>query len=328
MHHFAKPISQRQRQAIFMRDRFLLFAIIFLFLWRSPVAAQEQNATLELNNGDAIKCRVVDVWRGEVQFEATSAQQAFEYGETIPLSKIKLIRLDNGQAMTPQQFDAYWNGEEARSSETAPSASSPSPLPVVRASPPPETPLPKEYGPGMRLTQTRVDSSRSSSIGLKLPESPQFDAGQEVAYLEIADLLAASGLAGKLLYEVSAGELHQQHLSASQSELLDALLQSREWALRKQELRDAHALASREFERTVLRDWRKVYEPFQFEPVNEKLAFLEYVQFLHTLNAHKFLNDWEKVERAFDARTVDALLDILNNYDDWYYLYGQELEKN
>lgn len=316
-----------------MRHRFLHFATTVLILWQLPAAAQELEATLELVSGDAIKCRVLDVWRGEVRFEAASTQQAFEYGEILPLNKIKLVRFADGQAMTPQQFEAYWNGEDARPSASDPAAISPQPAPPPSrsnrpSSLPPAEPLPEEYGPGMRLAQATGDTARSSGIGLRLPEPPQSSAGMAVDYVEIADLLAASGLAGKLLYEVSAGELHQRHLSASQTELLDALLQSREWELRKQELRDAHALASREFERTVLRDWRKVYEPFQFEPVNEKLAFLEYVQFLHTLNADKFVNEWENVERAFDARTVAALQDILNNYDDWYYLYGQELEKN
>jgi hypothetical protein len=68
-------------------------------------------------------------------------------------------------------------------------------------------------------------------------------------------------------------------------------------------------------------------EQFQFRPSSRELAFLEFIQFLHLENALHFSEKWEKVENLFGHEAAAALRDILNNYEDWYFLYGQELEK-
>ena len=41
----------------------------------------------------------------------------------------------------------------------------------------------------------------------------------------------------------------------------------------------------------------------------------------------EFLHKWKKIEQVFDRQGHEAIRDILSNYGDWYYLYGQELER-
>ncbi|RIK53920.1 hypothetical protein DCC62_32070, partial [candidate division KSB1 bacterium] len=109
--------------------------------------------------------------------------------------------------------------------------------------------------------------------------------------------------------------------------LVDALLQSRAWAYRKAELREAHLKAYQEFGRIGQGNQQRLREHFNFQASNEMYAFLEFVQFLQAENAQLFTDKWQKVEDIFPEEAANALEDILVNYEDWYYLYGQEIEK-
>ncbi len=291
--------------------------------------AQQEQVTLVLKGGGELRCTVRDIWQGEVYFEAASARDTYKYGEAISLEKIELVRLSRNRVMKPQEFAAYWRGETIPQEQPA---QMPEPKPQPVAPPPASTtpPAPRESGPGMRLSAVNIDTNRvKSGIGLRYPEMPRGESTMVLESSEIADLLAESGLAGKLLYEVSAGELRRRQLTASQKQLVDALLQSRAWSLRKRDIRSAHLRASGEFERVAQSQSRsaELFESFRFRPADSQYAFLEFVQFLYAENAHKFLDKWQKVERLFSMEGALALRDLLNNYEDWYYLYGQEVEK-
>jgi hypothetical protein len=289
--------------------------------------AQEEAVTLLLTDGTEIKCTVYDVWQGEIYFRAATARQAYEYGEMMALAKITHVRLQDGRALAPQEFVKYWRGETPEASaSSALAAQSP---PAKTASPPPAaSPPPVEYGPGLRLQSVVAhDTLRGSGVGLRLPQMPRLDSTPALQYNEIADLLAESGLAGHLLYEMSSGDLKRRQLTPSQRQLVDALLQSRAWAARKRDLRSAHLQALAEFEKVYQNAGPSLNELFKLKPANPALVFLEFVHYLRAENAHLFSDKWEKVENTFTPATTAALRDLLNNYEDWYYLYGQELEK-
>ncbi|MEK7729313.1 MAG: hypothetical protein AAB354_12945 [candidate division KSB1 bacterium] len=303
--------------------------LITLFLLSAQtLPAQEKRVTLVLKGGAELACTVTDIWQGEVYFEAASARDAYKYGEAISLEKIELVRLSRNRMMKPQEYAAYWRGETAPQEEEQ----TPPPKPVAtqpaRTQPPPTLPQPpRESGPGLRLQSLNVDTTRvQSGIGLRYPEMPRNESAPAMAYNEVADLLAETGMAGKLLYEVSAGALRRRQLTNSQKQVVDALLQSRVWASRKRELRNAHVKAADEFER-LARTSNSLFEAFRFRPTDSQYSFLEFVQFLHAENVHKFLDQWQKVEGVFSSAGASALRDVLNNYDDWFYLYGQEVEK-
>lgn len=314
-------------RSVFSRIARFLF-VAFLFLGAHTLRAQEEQATLVLKGGGELRCTVRDIWQGEVYFEAASARDTYKYGEAISLEKIELVRLSRNRVMKPQEFAAYWRGETVpheQESEKAPPPVAPQPAPPTSTAPPP-----RESGPGMRLSAVQIDTTRvKGGIGLRYPEMPRGETTSVLEYGEVADLLAESGLAGKLLYEVSAGELRRRQLTSSQKQLVDALLQSRAWSLRKRDLRSAQLRASGEFERVMQSQSRsaELFESFRFRPADSQYAFLEFVQFLHAENADKFLDKWQKVENVFSVEGTLALRDLLNNYEDWYYLYGQEVEK-
>ncbi len=304
-----------------------LFVALLVFIAQT-VNAQEKQVTLVLKGGEELPCTVTDIWQGEVYFEAVSARDAYKYGEAISLEKIEYVRLNRNRVMKPQEFAAHWRGETVPQEEPT-KTPEPKSQPVV-AQPAATPPPPRESGPGLRLQSLNIDTTRNKGgIGLRYPEMPRTESAPAMEYSEVADLLAESGLAGKLLYEIGAGELRRRQLTNSQKRMVDALLQSRAWSLRKRDLRSAHLRASGEFERVAQSQSRsdELFESFRYRPADSQYAFLEFAQFLHAENAHKFLDKWQKVENLFSAEGASALRDLLNNYDDWYYLYGQEVEK-
>ena len=298
------------------------FLIIFCISFLAPAWAQEKAVTLVLKDGGEIKATVYDVWQGEVYFRAASARQAYDYGEMMALAKIARVRLEDGRVLPPQEFAQYWKGEEA---EPSTAAAPPAPARSAPAAPPPAA----AYGPGLRLQSVVANDTLRArgGVGLRLPEMPRSNATPALNYNEIADLLAESGLAGHLLYQVSSGDLQSRQLTSSQRLMLDALLQSRAWAARKRDLRSAHLLALGEFEKVYKEASPSLYELFKVRPANPALVFLEFVQYLRAENAHLFSDKWEKVEKTFSPAAASALRDLLDNYEDWYYLYGQEVEK-
>lgn len=321
-----------------MRRFFQVVQIILsIFVTASSLQAQERAVTLFLKNGESFACTVLDVWKGTVYFEAASKRDAYTYGEAVTLENISHIRLANGMELTPQAFVESWQNKRVATPAPTPS---PTPEPK-RAEPPPPpkaTPAPQTQTPHpslfpstaakIKLPYAALDSARArTTVGSNWIEPPQPPITASIEFSQLADLLAEGGMAGKLLYQVSKGELAGRELTESQRKLVDALLQSRAWAYRKAELREAHLKAYQEFGRVGQDNQQRLRDHFNFQATNKTYAFLEFVQFLHAENAQLFTDKWQKVETIFTPEAADALQDILANYDDWYYLYGQEIEK-
>lgn len=311
-----------------------VFQIVFSVLVAAgSLQAQERAVTLFLKNGESFACTVLDVWKGTVYFEAASKKDAYTYGEAIAVENLSHIRLANGNELTPQTFVESWQSKGV--------ANLPAPSPPVapkreeipsppKAAPVFQTPQPSPPAPAtkIKLPYAALDSAGSRrGVGSNWLEAPKPPITASIEFSQLADLLAEGGLAGKLLYQVSKGELAGRELTASQRKLVDALLQSRAWAYRKAELRDAHVKAYKAFEGVKQDNQQRLRENFNFQTSNETYAFLEFVQFLHAENAHLYTDKWQKVQNLFAPEAADALRDVLANYDDWYYLYGQELEK-
>jgi len=283
------------------------------------VAAQDTPVTLILKSGDEIQCRVVDIWKGEIYFEANSADDAYRFGDRVSIDNVAKVKLRDGRILSPGEFVDFREGRQPvapAAQRVAPAASS--------------TPAKAEAKIGMRLTRSAFQTSTEkadSRIGLRLPEPPRSSGEQSPLELnQLADLLAELGVGGRVLYETAQGALANRKLTDSQQQLVEAIKQSSMWQRRKSDLREAHQQAFTTFNTAYARDTDFLRREFDFEPQNGSLAFLEFVQFLHITAAANVESEWQKVEELLGRRSAAALADILNNYDDWYYLYGSELE--
>jgi hypothetical protein len=283
------------------------------------VIAQDTPVTLILKSGDEIQCRVVDVWKGEIYFEANSADDAYRFGDRVSIDNVAKVKLKDGRLLSAGEFVDYREGRRP----VAPAAQ-------TASQPVSTTPTKAEARVGMRLTagawQAPTEKT-DSRIGLRLPEPPRPSGQQIILELsQLADMLAELGMAGRVLHETAQGALANRKLTDTQQRLVEAIKQSSLWQRRKSDLREAHQQAFTAFNAHYGKDTGFLRKQFDFEPQNGSMAFLEFVQYLHITAAANVESAWQKVEESLGRRGAAALADILNNYDDWYYLYGSELE--
>lgn len=289
--------------------------------------AQSEKVTLILQGGEEIPCRLERIAAGYVYFKATSSSLAFKYGDFIEIAKVAKIRRSDGHVLSMNEF-------LAKSSDSVPASEETKEIPTPRPRPP--EPAPREItapeppsGTGMRLTSQLSDPTQApSGVGLRLPDMPPPpQSTTELNYGEMADLLAEAGLAGKLLDEINAGALRGRLLTKDQKALVDAVSQSPVWSARKRDLREAMRVVESAFNMLTRSQTNLLAEVFNFRYASQSTAFAEFVQFLHAENALFFQNKWEKIESILGEDAATALRDILNNYEDWYFLFGQEGER-
>lgn len=300
--------------------KFLQIVSLFFASLLAPLiaSAQESPVTLILQSGEEIHCRVMDIWKGEIFFAATSADAAYRYGDRVSLDNVARVKLKDGRTLSPGEFIDYRAG---RYRPTAPASAPPAAAPA---------PAKAEAQAGMRLTPRVLQAASEkpdTRIGLRLRDVPATGAQQSSLEVDqLADMLAEIGMAGRLLHESSRGILSHRQLTDSQRHLIEALKQSAVWQRRKADLRDAHQQAAAAFTAPYEQQKQLLRSQFGFAAQRPTTAFLEFVQYLHLTATANVDSEWQKVEQFLGRRGAAALLDLLNNYDDWYYLYGAELE--
>jgi hypothetical protein len=298
--------------------------LLFLIGLIAAAPAQTEKAALILQGGEEIDCRIKSVSHGYVYFEAASKRLTFKYGDFIEIEKVAAVRLNDGRTLTMNEYLAA-RGLSQPTEEPAPSRSRPAP----KAESSPRNLPPPPSGPGMRLTKQGLEPAQTQSpIGLRLPElPPPPPPSTELNYAELANLLAEAGQAGKLLTEINSGVLKGRVLTNSQKELVEAISQSAVWIARKSALREAHRVAAGEYNLLTFQQLDVLSSEFRFKPSGSRHAFEELVQFLHAQNVVHFQDKWAQVVTVFGDDAATALQDILNNYDDWYFLFGEAVEK-
>lgn len=282
------------------------------------VAAQDATVTLMLKSGEEIQCRVMDIWKNEIYFDATSPDVTYRFGDRVSIDNVASVKLKDGRLLSVGEFADYREGRRPAAPASQPSTAAP-------------TPAKAEIKTGMRLSPSvlQTETTKSESrIGLRMPEAPR-PGGQSIdlEVSQLADLLAELGLGGRVLHETSQGALANRTLTESQLRLVEAIKQSEIWLRRKADFREANQQAFTAFNTQYGRQPDFLRNEFDFEPRDGSTAFLEFVQYLHITAAANVESEWQKVEQLFGRRGAAAVADILNNYDDWYYLYGSELEK-
>jgi hypothetical protein len=302
-----------------MKRTLLAAAIVFIRLTTLPAQTKDAPVTLILRSGEEIQCRVADIWKGEIYFEATSPAVTYRFGDRVTIDNVARVKLQDGRFLSVAEYVDYREGRQAAGISIRPSPSAA-----------PTAPARAEAKAGMRLTSSVLQSSTEKSdsrIGLRMPEPPRPTGEPVLLELnQLADMLAELGMAGRVLYETSQGILAARKLTDTQKRLVEAIKQSSIWQRRKGDLREAHQQAFTAFNAQYGKDTDFVRRQFDFEPQGGSTAFLEFVQYLHVTAAANVESQWQKVDELLGRRGAAALADILNNYDDWYYLYGSELE--
>jgi hypothetical protein len=309
------------------------FHLICLYLLGCCALAQAQGekVTLILRGGDEIPCQLQKITAEYVHFKAASSTLRFKYGEFIERTKVAQIRLDDGRTLSVTEFVAMSRSDATPTEKSSTAAPAPAkaelPQEATPATATPAKPItpPPASGPGLRLTNPSLDTPHAqSTIGLRLPDISPPSVSTELEYADLANLIAEAGLAGKLLEEMNTGVLQGRLLTKSQKELVDAISQSAVWIARKRGLHEAVLVVEGEFNNTLRSQPRLLADVFHFQFSSSSRAFVEFVQFLQVENVLHFEDKWQQIVTAFGEEAAAAFRDILNNYDDWHYLFGQE----
>ena len=296
----------------------------------------ESPEAVVLDDGTTISCQILEINDQEVIIVPRNPGDSFQYGNKIPVSKIKWIRVMRDQQPAYLTIDEYLKLYSDQF-ETTPLvqnyAAEPEPGTAVDSAgnaeaklTTPEASSAYEPGtPGLRISAAFFDSTqnrpRPSPIGLKLPErSSPPSLLPAPNYADLADFIIASGAAGLVLYRAEKFTEAGGKLSQSRYELINAIRSSDMWRERKAGLQVAHRIAALAFS--------KRYSYVQDEMKNE-LGFLAnekgdpFKQFMLFLKSHGSLyskSQREKVQLWFGREAAQALFDIQANFDDWYYI--------
>jgi len=296
--------------------------------------------SLILLDGTEVPVRIVEITEDEIRFEAISAEDAFRFGDRMLISQIEWIKLYDGYRTTLLTVDEYLRlnadqFEEVVEEPRKPVGKTPeSPLPThssQKAAAPetgstPEPPAADELsGPGLRFRSELLDSlywqRRRSGIGLGLPELPSARARiPEADYADLADFIVASGAAGLVLYRAEKFAEKGIRLSTPRQLLVDAIRGSTMWKNRKQGLKAAHRIAAEAFRENFDRYQRDIRATLGFRARQGSDAFIQFVIYLRTHGSLMSRKQREHVRRWFGEEAEQALIDLLANFDDWYYI--------
>ena len=150
-----------------------VFAALILICGAVVSYAQSEKATLILQGGEEIPCRLERIASGYVYFKAASSSLAFKYGDFIEIAKVAKIRLNDGRVLSMSEFLTK-PGDSTPSSEETKEIPSSTPQPRPPEPAPREIAVPKPpSGPGVRLTSQLLDTTQASNgVGLRLPDMP------------------------------------------------------------------------------------------------------------------------------------------------------------
>ncbi len=296
--------------------------------------------SLILLDGTEIPCRILEITDEEVRFEALGADDAFRFGDRVLISQIEWIKLDDGYRITLLTVDEYLRlnsdqfeevVEESQGKATQPAAKPPrrsdsnvTTQPGAAVATTSQT-AEEPPGPGLRFRTELLDTlywkRRRSGIGLGLPEPPAPRPRiAEADYADLADFIVASGAAGLVLYRAEKFAEKGIRLSGPRQQLVDAIRASTLWKNRKEGLRAAHRIAAEAFHKYFKRYQNEIQAAFGFRARRGSDAFVQFVIYLHTHGNLMSRRQRERVRRWFGEDAEQALVDILANFDDWYYI--------
>ncbi|RMD97201.1 MAG: hypothetical protein D6814_09940 [Calditrichaeota bacterium] len=330
--------------------------LIGLLVFASSCAVNRQyapaNEALILVDGTQIPCRISEITDQEIIFRALNAKDAYQYGNHMPLGQIEWIQVArNGRAifltvdeylkMHADQFEKVVENEPERSGEVqkpAPNVPEPSTVNETREVKPaqkaagqkPEQPPATQTsttpeGPGLRLQSVLADTlpyrGFRSGLGLRLPVPPAPPSLIPAAdFANLADFIVASGAAGLVLYRAEKFAAEGIKLSKPRQKLIDAIRASKMWRARKEGLREAHRIAAAEFKARYKELAAEMQRTLGFRASRKADPFVQFVIYLHTHGNLSSRTQRNRIRVWFGQEAQQALVDILANFDDWYYV--------
>jgi len=289
-----------------------------------------------LDDGTTIPCRILEINDQNLVIVAQNPNDAFQYGNKIPVSKIKWIRVMRDQQPAYLTIDEYLK-LYADQYETTPmlqgdTANAGADVAIAAADSGETKPHLSESGrktesitPGLRLETAILDTARSqpisSPIGLRLPKlvSPP-SLAPAPDYADLADFLIASGAAGLVLYRAEKFTEDGGKLSQPRYELINAIRSSKLWQQRKAGLQEAQRVAEAAFNEHYPSIQEEMKRELGFRASENGDPFKQFMLFLKSHGSLYTKSQRDRVQLWFGREAAQAFFDIQANFDDWYYI--------
>ncbi len=308
---------------------------------RIPTQATE---ALILQDGSEVPCRIIEINDQDIIIETYKPEDAYRYGDRVPVGQVKWIVVYKGRRANLYTVDEYLRLYADQFEEIAGEPESPAPETPAQTETPassenqPEAgrePRPSSRqtrnnqpdagGPGLRFQSSFLDTARyrfqHPDIGLRLPQPPMPQSIlPSVNYADIADFIVISGAAGLVLYRAEKLAEEGIKLSPPRQSLVDAIRSSALWKERKKGLRAAHLFAARKFQEKFKELAPSLRKTFGFRARGTEDPFVQFLIFLHTHGNLSAKKQRLRLQQWLGKEAVQAILDLLHNFDDWYYI--------
>lgn len=338
-----------QLKSISRRPAALLVVAVLVVSGCAMPLRQQQPApeSLVLVSGIEIPCRIVEVDLDAIYFDALLQRDQYTYGDRMPFGEIRYIKVWRNGMYELFGVDDYiktftvpLEPEETEAVAGAPAVSPQSRTPDQVQS----GVIQSEFGRLQGETGAAGQGQSSGSIGLQMPGAAGSGTGpsksgspiglrapdllaeikdrdsQPVNYSELADLIVASGSTGLVLYRATKLQEQGIALTKTQQELLAALRSSEMWQTRRRGLLEAHRFLATAFRTRYPAVRAEIERDPGFRARNEETAFNDFVLHLHSHGDLRSARQRERLDSLFDRQFTRAMVDILANFNDWYYI--------
>ena len=335
---------------------YALAIVALVIVEPSCAATRGYNAsaeTLVLLDGTKIPCRVLEITEQNVMIEALNPNDAYQFGDMIPRGQIKGIQVVKGRRSLLLTVEEYLKlhvdqfeevTEAAPENRVQPQESEVRELQPERpvghiteretteqnraqgeSSSRPTQDTGEPEGPGLRFRSLVADTlpayRSKAGLGLRLPAPPPPPSLMPPPdFADLAEFIVMSGSAGLILYRAEKFAEEGLRLSKARQELVNAIRASQMWRSRKMGLRRAHQIAASAFKEKYQELASELKAAFNFRAVRSGDPFVQFVIFLHTHGNLSSPGQRKKIRLWFGREAEQALVDILANFDDWYYI--------
>lgn len=327
-----------------------VFAFILVFMNACIIAARNYatSEALILTSGVEIPCEILEVDQDYIYFDAAIAQDRYKYGESLPIGEVKFVKVFRNDDVIYLSLEEYLEqntdfvtedeaGEETVSEEGGNEQIQSNIMQQEFnqfSESNPQQKIPKQpiamvefEGPGLRLQQIVSDSAlkkmRKSGIGLRLPDALQTNSDSKVSdqeYEDVADLIVASGATGLILYRAEQLNRDGVRLSAAQKKLIDRIGSSEQWQKRREGLLAAYRVVSEDFAASYNDAKDDIAEELGYKPADDQGDIASFILYLHTHGDLQSSQTRRQMDTWFGEIATRALVDILANFNDWYYI--------
>lgn len=321
----------------------LRFAFLIILLAGCATTSnikKEDRVTILLKDGTKIKAQVTNISRTTITFEAIDRKKAYDYGEVIPLDRVRGIRMPNSQILSVKEYDAIRKGGEpkvlkrrskgrvAKIDRRVSKRSSESQYEELKNMPISEM-TDNEFQFFMMMKEKELEAQKSTFIEKpgettlrNKNTSRRFDGQLD----ELVDSIVSAGIAPNYLGYLKNKADQRRGLTRFEREIVNLIENHPKWQDQIDDLEYLNRTAKKALTRAYL------YNPDELEK-NLNLSFdfdaeMDYANLMGQLyrqfGEDVRMRDFRTLVKVLGESGAGAVKEVLENYSTWQYVLSQD----